>query len=296
MNKIFAITCHRLTNPLIHTVRYLSSFKENTLLIHLDLKSSIEDFLFLESDNVIFIPNRVDLVWGGVTQIQASINLMSYAKKYNFEYFFLLSGDDVPLTNNLVMNSFLEENKGLEFIHYQNYKNNYVIPDERLKYRYFDFHHTRNKNFIEKVLIKLHWSLRIFFKNKSYTTNTKLFPDLYKGVNWLGLTHKTLLYMLSYIDKNKFYFESYKKSLCADEVFFHSIINTSKDVVFYFDNNNINNALRFIDWNSGPEFPKVFHENDLLKIKKSTRGRVFFARKVAPDISCDFLEKLIDDK
>ena len=79
MKKIFCITCHQLTSPLTLTVKYLSSFDSNQILIHVDKKSDINDFLFLESSNVVVLNDRVNVSMGAVSQIKATLLLLSKA-------------------------------------------------------------------------------------------------------------------------------------------------------------------------------------------------------------------------
>ena len=46
--------------------------------------------------------------------------------------------------------------------------------------------------------------------------------------------------------------------------------------------------IRYIEWNSGPDFPKTLDENDFNKMKSSD---MFFARKLEKDISLEKLKK-----
>ncbi|HCB3649262.1 TPA: core-2/I-branching enzyme, partial [Klebsiella pneumoniae] len=109
MKKVFGVVCHKVTNPLVYTVNYLSSFDENEVLIHVDANSKIEDFLFLSSKNVIFVKNRVKIKWGGYSQVAATIELLKTASANCFDYFFLISGDDLPCKTNKDINDFLNE-------------------------------------------------------------------------------------------------------------------------------------------------------------------------------------------
>ena len=43
--------------------------ENNEILIHVDSKSNLDDFLFLESKNVTLLTARIDVSWGGVSQI-----------------------------------------------------------------------------------------------------------------------------------------------------------------------------------------------------------------------------------
>ena len=46
--------------------------------------------------------------------------------------------------------------------------------------------------------------------------------------------------------------------------------------------------IRYIDWNSGPDFPRTLNENDFNRMKSSG---MFFARKLEKDISLEKLKK-----
>ncbi len=56
--------------------------------------------------NIFFVENRVDIKWAGFSMVQATLNLMNYALQHDEsnEYFHLISGDDVFLTDLLAWN------------------------------------------------------------------------------------------------------------------------------------------------------------------------------------------------
>ncbi len=47
-------------------------------------------------------------------------------------------------------------------------------------------------------------------------------PKLYKGSNWITLTDKAVTFILDYLEANPDYTKTFKSSLCADEIFFHT--------------------------------------------------------------------------
>ena len=47
-------------------------------------------------------------------------------------------------------------------------------------------------------------------------------------------------------------------------------------------------GLRYIDWDSGPDYPRTLDESDFDKMKQSG---MLFARKMNTDITVDILEK-----
>ena len=53
-------------------------------------------------------------------------------------------------------------------------------------------------------------------------------------------------------------------------------------------NNMSESFIRYIDWNSGPDFPRTLNENDFNRMKSSG---MFFARKLEKDISLEILKQ-----
>ncbi|WP_303011471.1 beta-1,6-N-acetylglucosaminyltransferase, partial [Rodentibacter pneumotropicus] len=138
MKKIFSIICHEITNSLEFTVNYLSKDKNSIVLIHVDKKSDISTFLHLEGENVLLVKERVNVTWGHISVADAVLALFYESMKYNYDYFFLLSGNDILIKPLEDLDNFLQDNKGKEFIHYQDDRDVYIDPVERVKYIYPD--------------------------------------------------------------------------------------------------------------------------------------------------------------
>lgn len=268
------------TKSLVWSVQYLSSSDNNIIIIHYDKKSDIETVSFLKKENVFFIENRIDIAWGGVSQINATLLLLKYSLKFDYDYCFFISGDDVPVMSNDRIDAFLLSNDNAEFIHYQDERNKYIDPYERCIYKYPSFFFSRKNDIFTKLLKKAHKITKpILFKNSFFIKEMKAgsIPKLYKGTNWFAFTYKTCEWIVNEVDSKPNYLKSFEYSLCADEVFFHSLLKTKPDVVFYHDTTKINDALRYIDWKSGPQYPKFLDSNDIDLIINSG---CFFCRKV----------------
>lgn len=290
MNKIFCILCHKVTNPLIFTVGYLSSFAENIILIHVDAKSSLEDFLPLTGRNVYFVQNRVCVTWGSYSQIASTLNTFSEALQWKFDYLFLLSGDDLPNKSNQVINDFLLSINKKNLIHYQDSRNNYVSPEKRVKYRYPDACYSRSKTFIDKLKIIGFKLLQHFFVTDNFKRYGNKKIQFYKGTNWFSLNHSTVNSIMTFVSSNKWYCDLYQHSFCGDEVFFHTIIKHLGRTDLYHDSHKLNDALRYIDWKTGPDYPRVLDESDFAKIKNSG---CLFSRKHPADFSSNLFDKLL---
>ena len=291
MNIVFAITCHKITAPLLHTVQYLSSFEENVILIHVDKKADIEDFLILEKSNVFLIPNRVEVDWGSVSQIESMLELMRFSLKFQYDFFFLLSGDDIPLKTNSELRDFLSTFFDYNFIAFDK-KMTYERVEGRVKYTHPSALFQRDSKLLNR-LIRKYFSLtkNVFFKNESFEQNKYRLPRLYKGTNWLGLKIDSIKYILDYVGENDWFLKLFDASLCADEVFFHTIIKTNPKIKIFDHPNYPIPSLRYVDW-PGPVAPKILGEEDISKMEGSG---CFFARKIDANASPEFMTSFLRD-
>ncbi|MFV5590727.1 beta-1,6-N-acetylglucosaminyltransferase [Acinetobacter variabilis] len=99
MNFIYGIMCHQLTNPLVYLVNELIKSPNSKILIHIGRKSDLDHIKksLPSSSQIEFLTERVDVHWDGYTQIEATLKLLNYANQFDYSYFSLLSGDDIPL-------------------------------------------------------------------------------------------------------------------------------------------------------------------------------------------------------
>ncbi|WP_352338420.1 beta-1,6-N-acetylglucosaminyltransferase [Psychrobacter sp. 16-MNA-CIBAN-0192] len=292
MNVVYAITCHKITNPLIHTVNYLSSFDENTILIHVDKKSELEKFLVLKKSNVYLIPNRVEVAWGSKSQIESTLELMDFSLGFQYDFFFLLSGDDIPLKNNSELQHLLNKFSDYNFIDFDP-KATYQDIEERIKYVYPDVFFQRDNKPLSKVKRRLFRLTRdIFYKSENFKENRDILPPLYKGSNWIGLKSDTIKYILDYKNNNHWFLELFQTSFCGDEVFFHTIVKNNPKLKIFNHIDYPVPSLRYIDWESGPEYPKVLGEEDKANMEDSC---CLFARKIKSDENEDFMKFFLKD-
>lgn len=87
--------------------------------VHIDKKSNIDDFTHLiKGTNVHFIPQRVDVVWGTMLEVEYQMKLIQAAVAFptHFDYIFFLSGMDYPLWSNARITSWLEQQQGREIL------------------------------------------------------------------------------------------------------------------------------------------------------------------------------------
>ncbi|SDN86408.1 beta-1,6-N-acetylglucosaminyltransferase [Acetanaerobacterium elongatum] len=287
MNIAYCIICHRNTNILRTTIALLS--KENDIYLHVDKKACLTDFDEYQG-RVFFIRNRVNVQWGAYSQIEAMLALFSEAIKGNYDYYCLLSGDDLPLKNSAAIKEFISRNDGAEYIGIvKDFEKLKPLFEQRLKYKHSRFSLKRTKSLPERALFKLYKIMRLNRRPNRYYCQL---PPLYKGANWLCITKQLLEYIFNYLNANPWYQKAFKHGCCGDEIFFQTIVMNSefKDKIYHYETELDDNrmALRYIDWVSGPQFPKILSEQDLPRMKDTD---CIFARKFKDDLDIDVYKR-----
>lgn len=286
MKHLVGVITFRMTKMLKITVETLSN--EIDFVLHVDSKTNLTEYSEIES-SVSFIENRIDVQWGDYSQILSMLSIIKYANEHHYDYVSIISETDLPLRNGQEINSFLSKHKK-EFIGYV--PNSRAVAEERLKYNYFSFYKQRG-NVLRKVFKEL--KLYRFFKNPYFSQ----LPDLYKGSNWFTISSDAVSVILEYLDTNPEYLEAYKKSYCADEVFFQTILLNSelKENIYGLGSNLDDNemSLRYVDWETGPTFPTILQAEKVDEYKRRNPNAFFF-RKVNDKSDFDtYLEKLRGD-
>ena len=284
MKIAYCILCHKFNKILKNCIELLS--RDNCdIYIHVDKKSNIEDFKELEN-KTIFIKNRVSISWGHYSQIEATLELLNSTRNKKYDYIFLLSGDDLSLKTNEYIEKFLEKNNGKEFIDIKECPTNFI--ERRIKRISSVIDCKRDKSFIEKKYSKFMRSFRKIFKieNKYF----KELPRIYHGSNWFGITSQCRDYIFEYLKNNKNFLEAFKYTKCGDEEFFQTLIMDTPFKEKIYTKEGINSNLRYIDWETGPEYPKVLNKKDYEKILKS---ECLFGRKFNEKINIKEYKELI---
>jgi hypothetical protein len=292
MKLAFLVQCHKFTSSLSYTVNKLRLEKEIDIYIHVDLKSNLSDFESLFNySNVFFISERLDVNWGGFSQILVALNLLNEVKENAAAYISFLSGDDIFYQSINRFKAFLRSNYGLEFIGINNFNNSTTFLN-RVNYRYPHFFFKKDVGLMNRLLRFMY--TKTFSLHKGTRKNISSLKTFYKGSNWFTLSGECISNLLDKINSEPEILERFKFSFCGDEMFFQTLIMNSsyKKNVYLLSSREVTDnemSLRYIDWISGPEYPKVFTEPELYK---GFPEECFFLRKVSEDISIDTLKHI----
>jgi core-2/I-Branching enzyme len=216
MKKIILIHAHnniKLLNDLIDVL-----FSENhTIYVNVDLKSKI-DVRYI-NDKARLIKQRINIHWGRFSQVMATINSLIEIEENekNYEHVIFISGQDFPIVNNNVIDSFLVP--GQEYIdNVPICENGWAVND-----RYEKFYLGNNKSqqiialFINSIATRTIGKRRMPHNYKSYG-----------GSQWWMLTNECIKYILDFVQHNKKFVNFFRFVIHSDEMFFQTIIMNSR--------------------------------------------------------------------
>ena len=279
MKLAFLILCHTLPDQLNKLLTVLDH-PDCTCFVHVDRKSQISSQI-IKRDNIIILPDefRVDVGWGTFSQVEASYDLLHYARKHaDFDYYWLISGQCFPIkpieeillhlgsnTGANYINLFPSKNSGL------GYANNYDKRNEIL-FPKFLF----GRKIVHRIMRRL-WvettggynrTFRIF-KRKSLGST-----KFYFGSSWWCVTGSFADWVIEYLEKNPDYYHFFGKSSCPDECFYQTLLMNSPFASTRME------YLHYIDWPEHSNSPKDLTLDDFDKIVSSGK---YMARKINGD-------------
>lgn len=279
MKIAHVIFAHGKPNQLERLVKSLVQ-EGGMVLIHLDLKSPLEDYIFLlDYEGVEFVEERHNVYWGGFSLVNAIMSSFRHLCRtdFQFDYLNLMSGQDFPIKPLREFYTFLNQNITSNYIEFYPPTHEWVRKEaERRIRRYFlTDYKFRGSTFLETLINGI--------------LPYKKMPENFKIIGhsvWLVLTNEAVNYLISYFDENPVFIRKFKYSWGADEFLLQSILYNSP-----FKDTIVNNNLRYIDWSEGKPSPKVLTISDIACIEKSS---AYFARKFDEDIDEEVLIYLED--
>ncbi|CEN52834.1 beta-1,6-N-acetylglucosaminyltransferase [Capnocytophaga canis] len=264
--------------------------------IHLDAKSDMKHFEYLQRQNVIFVEQRIDVIWGDFSIVRATLNSMIYITdnhKNGEGYTILLSAQDYPIKTNKEIQEYLLENKEYDFIDIKKIEEVWNNYRERVVARKFNFSSQRG-NFVvifpilkvknlRELCLSLKNIIKLFIRNPKkgfcflvYRRNKVPVKQHYAGSAWWVFRNQTMLKILELIKKDeKRYTNYYKECLLPDEIFFQTLLMNIPN----YNSSNIKDSVTYVNWTrQGCELPVTFDENDIEELIQQPKNKLF-ARK-----------------
>ena len=256
----------------------------NDIYIHVDKKTvdiPFEDIWSAVCHSPLTFIERTFVNWGGYSQINVELALLSEATKTLHAYYHLISGVDFPLKSQADIHQFFDDNAGKEYISFDQCKERMEEYKDRIRYyHWLQDKIGRNSGKLVAIMYRLeNASLRI--QRMMKVDRLKYCPyEIKKGANWFSITHNLATYLLSQKNIRKYF----GKSLCTDELVVQTLAYASQ-----YRDNIAGNNLRFIDWHRGS--PYTFTSDDYSQLVESDR---LFARKFDENVDLNIVEMLLE--
>lgn len=262
--------------------------ERNDIFLHMDEKNkmfSLEEIRNSLRFSTIYIPEkRISVNWGGYSQIDVEMLLLELATSQGeYQYYHLLSGEDLPIKTQDSIHQFFESINGRELVQFESEK---FFHDTRVKvyHPFQEFFGKHRKNIILKILQKsLVYVQRTFHISRNEDIVFK------KGANWFSITDDFARYIVS---KRSWIEHVFKHTYCADEVFVQTLLFNSeykyKRYMNLFDD-NYSQIKRLIDWHRGA--PYIFRMEDADTIINSD---ALFCRKFDAKVDKEIIEFILN--
>lgn len=279
----YLILAHKTDYCFIKLLKLLDS-DYCDIYIHMDKKDKdfIEDDIkkIVKKSNIYFI-KRQKCNWGGFSLVRAELNLLKEAKKNEYRYYHLISGQDLPLKSQREISKFFEKNDSL-YIDIQSEKFKF---SERIMY-YYPFQEFLGRKSITSVCGKVITKVCIMLQKllKIDRINEKNFQ---KGNQWFSITNDFVKYI---IENENIINKMFNNTFCSDELFIQTVLINSpfKDKVFSKKYNDpICTLKRNIDWNRGN--PYVWKNDDFNELINSD---ALFARKFDSNTDKEIIDNI----
>lgn len=239
--------------------------------LHIDKKSK-EDFLFLKDIPVhshVYFISRFNIHWGGQNQIKAELALFRNAFNKGYDYFHLISGQDILVKKLDEFLMFFELNKQ-DFLKIEREANTKTLA--RVKY----YHPISQTNLSRS---RIGWGIGLILVQiqKLFNINRCQQLSIYFGENWCSLTASFVSFLLKK-DNDGFIKKYFYYSGNADELYKQTIYKIWTDIKGQDNHTDI--PIRYVDWSGNRESPKTLDVDDYDKVNN---GKYLFARKVTSE-------------
>ena len=255
------IMAHGQSELLKKNIKLLDS-EQIDFYIHIDKKSKeikVSDLENICEKSNLYAYKKRRVQWGAYSICEVELLLMAEAYKKHYDYYHLISGQDLLIKP---LNEFLSSFEGekREYVAFgDDLEEKYI---ERVKY-YYPMTQLLGRigDLIDQYLVKIQKKLGVN-RIKSIKWQMK------KGAQWFSVSENIIKVILS---EKKMIRKLFHMSSCSDEMFIQTAIFNSRNYDLMEEHND---CRRFIDWERGT--PYIFKEEDFEDIVMSDD---FFARK-----------------
>lgn len=284
----YLIMAHNLPQQLKYLISMLDH-EENDIFIHMDTKFGKldkKDIASAAKKSNVFFTRRVNAMWAGVSLVECELILLKAATEHgSYDYYHLLSGQDLPLKTQDEIHEFFDAHKGEEFVRFMSEE--FTMQDRIRYYHLFINKRGRSANLRSRIYKKLDKISLAIQKTFKVDRNRRRKIKYQKGTQWFSITDELARYTVS---KRKEILKQYRFTYCPDELFMQTLILNSDFVNRLahkkFDN-DMHAMMRYIDWDRGTPYTFRMEDFDLLR-----NSGMLFARKFSMNVDAEIVEAL----
>lgn len=285
----YLIMAHRDFGQLFRLLRFLDS-PETDIYLHVDKKAADFDKSMLRgvcSASRLYLMPRRKLAWGGVSLTKCEIAMLRRALPGQYDYYHLLSGNDIPLRPLEQIHRYYETHAGEEFIAvnwnetarpgiYGRISQFYLLQDLV----------GRRGTGLNAWL----WELQLILINlqkKLGVDRCRNFPlRLGKGSQWFCVTHNFAACLVGLYDR--ILRRSFAFSKGSDELLVQTAVLNSPEFLARLSPAG---NLRLIDWSRSPDgcSPHTFTAEDY---DRMIHSRALWARKVSESVDGAIIDRI----
>lgn len=275
----------------VRTLLTLLDDSRNDIYLLVDQKSPTFPVKFQLNYANFFNLDSLLINWGDYSQIVAEMSLFKAAVLGEYDYYHLLSGQDLPLANQDEIHSFFDEHPHKEFVTYSGQESSKQLLTRVQKYHFTN--KFRNEDIPLRMFRKIEKIQQQFFPIRK-----DLLGKLGFGSNWVSLDNDLVQLLVKQEEQIA---EMFDQGFLVDELLVPTMINLYPEFKarVYYDKpvhdlpEEFQGNLRYINWWDGA--PYVWREKDyetLLAAKK--RGHLF-SRKFDMEVDHVIISKLAEE-
>lgn len=249
--------------------------------LHLDARMDFDVNAYEWGKYVTVVPSRKTF-WGSFQVTLAILDLLTVAAEKEHERYILLSGQDTPLVDNEEIGDFFDQHHDKDFIVSIPLSSPKIGGDiHRFTRKYWKAPY-RYSGFRSFLYWLIEYSLDIAFR--TVLQPRLVVGEFFWGETWFSLKNETVSAILQYDQSHPEFRRLFRGSRLAEEVFIQTLVRRIEP-----ETRVANEINTYVDWESGPETPRILTLEDLQRLRKSG---FLFARKIHPEKSRSLLEAL----
>lgn len=263
--------------------------QRNDIYLLVDQKSNWNNVNLNVKYSRLVMLKPIQIFWGDFSEIQAGLNLFKAASKHHYAYYHLISGSDLPLTNQNRIHNFFDQHPHQQFLTYSA-----MVAPAELKLRIRP--HLFRTSYRNHAL-----PLRIYRKLEK-KVNTCLFShdkrDQYLGFasNWVSLDDR---FVQKLVASEAIIHRFFDKGSLVDELMVPTLLNLYpefKKTVYHTTPVNdkpdeLQGNLRYINWWDGK--PYIWRVQDFDKLQVAAEHGHLFSRKFDMQVDSKIIDKIV---